>query len=967
MLRLARCIVHLLVLASFVGEARSQEPKLDGTYRVVTVGSGRYWHEDGSQDKLVSTRYQSADDFTRFVLEAQKDGTYAIKVKNSKRHLHVDHGGDKLLSTRYQPADEFTRFNLERHPDGTYSITVKGSKRPLTEGPEDRKLSTLDPAKPNLARFILIDADTVPGTKVDVLIANNQSGPVTVHEIDGADKERLVGGINARASVSFTFRVGYRIVVRDNATKKEVLRFVTSHGPNTKLALGTVPDAPKPKVDPKPDVRPPQPPAAAELVVGNDTAGVVELVWVHDGKETVYAVLKPGDNYKQATYEGHRWLLREKATNKVLREVTAKGVQVVHLGGNPKPVDPKPVNPVDPPAGGTYWLGRKTDPNKNVYTFDVPLPADFAAALLCTKPEQAKFRPGVRRYTWEADGKSYAVVENPLSWDNTLIDNGSLAYERNGVSLDAWVRFNTSDPNWPAVSAALKAQARPARSGGSWKNVTPIALRTENNTNPRVVIDFDTDRPYSVARDGASKKPWIVPAVVGEDLYVAWQAWAATSPTNRINVAKVGSAGLARGQLSALRTVNSQGQLVGFAVDESGKDYVLAARAEEFPNNPQGNFLAAVDGAWRPNVMQLFSGGAASDLNSDKFTGKTFYGITNAGSGRLAVGPRHLAATFSRRFYSPGDGLIHQEGNDMLVGRTLADVPLKAGNQVSHSFDQRLIFDGKDFVTLHQGDTYPWPGLTIEKIKTSNGQVSHFPAFTCPTFGNSVYFELGGLAAEPDGYPVLFTATRNTVAATGANERDLNRQAWDLAMVYVVRDFDTRRMPDNKFDVLGSGILANGYAQDQTFTVNGFTWNPATSQYNLPDNKTIKRRTAWLTQNSPTTKATNAKLAKLADGRYVAIWEENTLGTDAWNPWVYSTTRAALVTITGTGATKTITKGKQVELRGVRVDQGDDAVSLSIGGRPTAAWVTAGETNRQLTLHTLDADLALKSYPLRLP
>ena len=37
-----------------------------------------------------------------------------MRVKADNTYLHVDGSGDKLVSTRYQANDDFTRFRLKR-------------------------------------------------------------------------------------------------------------------------------------------------------------------------------------------------------------------------------------------------------------------------------------------------------------------------------------------------------------------------------------------------------------------------------------------------------------------------------------------------------------------------------------------------------------------------------------------------------------------------------------------------------------------------------------------------------------------------------------------------------------------------------------------------------------------------------------------------------------------------------------
>src|SRR5262249_8269328 len=151
---------------------------------------------------------------------------------------------------------------------------------------------------------------------------------------------------------------------------------------------------------------------------------------------------------------------------------------------------------------------------------------------------------------------------------------------------------------------------------------------------------------------------------------------------------------------------------------------------------------------------------------------------------------------------------------------------------------------------------------------------------------------------------------------------------------------------------------------DQEFAVNNFTYNPATLKWDKADPRNIRRRVAWLTENNATTKATSAKLVKVRDGQYVAAWEEHTFAAEQWT---YASTRAATLSIVRDGTKRSIRLGRRAELRGVRLPPGDDALALPDGASNVAAWVTAGATNRQLMLHTLDENLTHRGYPLALP
>jgi len=126
------------------------------TYRIRAKATGRYLHEDGNGDRLVSTRYQPDDDFTRFTIEDAGEGTYRIRVKADGRFLHEHGNGDQLVSTRWQFDDDFSRFTIEPIGDGTVRIRTKATGRFLHEhGLGDRIVSTRWQFDDDYSRFIL--------------------------------------------------------------------------------------------------------------------------------------------------------------------------------------------------------------------------------------------------------------------------------------------------------------------------------------------------------------------------------------------------------------------------------------------------------------------------------------------------------------------------------------------------------------------------------------------------------------------------------------------------------------------------------------------------------------------------------------------------------------------------------------------------------------------------------------------
>ena len=156
------------------------------TYQIKVKGSGRYLHEDGGGDKLVSTRYQPNDDFTKFIFERQSDGSYRIRGKASGRYLHEDGGGDKLVSTRYQPGDDFTRYLLVSQGSGTYRIKVKASGRFLHEdGGGDKLVSTRYQPNDDFTRFILEPVnESGKAQPVNLSFTNRTTYPLAIYWVN---------------------------------------------------------------------------------------------------------------------------------------------------------------------------------------------------------------------------------------------------------------------------------------------------------------------------------------------------------------------------------------------------------------------------------------------------------------------------------------------------------------------------------------------------------------------------------------------------------------------------------------------------------------------------------------------------------------------------------------------------------------------------------------------------------------
>jgi hypothetical protein len=204
-----KSLLMAFILFTFVGLTMAQ------TYQIQVKADGRYLHEDGYGDKLVSTRYQPNDDFTKFIFQRQYDGSYRIKVKASGRYLHDDGGGDRLLSTRYQPFDDFAKFILDRQNDGSYLIRVKATGRYLHEdGLGDRLLSTRYQANDNYSRFYLRPVQNNNGS-TKIRFINQTNSTVSIYWVDRG-REKFYSNLTAANAYTQQTYVNHQWRIRLN-------------------------------------------------------------------------------------------------------------------------------------------------------------------------------------------------------------------------------------------------------------------------------------------------------------------------------------------------------------------------------------------------------------------------------------------------------------------------------------------------------------------------------------------------------------------------------------------------------------------------------------------------------------------------------------------------------------------------------------------------------------------------------
>lgn len=316
----------------------------------------------------------------------------------------------------------------------------------------------------------------------------------------------------------------------------------------------------------------------------------------------------------------------------------------------------------------------------------------------------------------------------------------------------------------------------------------------------------------------------------------------------------------------------------GWARDNSGKLYAVQAK-----RNKDGDFSSNV------KVVQYDENGRPL---------KTFYLPTDNTKGYDVMDPIIPDAT-SRIIWAGGklcvhlgktqhknkaDGANHQSGIVFtLDAETMKLIPEQSATWTgSHSFDQRILFDGTHFVLADMCDNFP-RGIRLSQAG-GDGRVvftykTHYGA-TAAKRGHKVlkpgfwsndtltYTELGGLAESDHGYLVLGSSEKSFENADA--KTDLN-DSRNLFFVQVVKDFLSvpkiqRDGKDQECIVSEPLVLSRGESSPEIYF------------YDYGGGKNYQRRVGvdWLTDyhDVKKTNAVKPKLVPLGGGRYVALWEQ---------------------------------------------------------------------------------------------
>ena len=379
--------------------------------------------------------------------------------------------------------------------------------------------------------------------------------------------------------------------------------------------------------------------------------------------------------------------------------------------------------------------------------------------------------------------------------------------------------------------------------------------------------------------------------------------------------------------------IDQLAHIMGLARDESGNYYVATGVDEE--QEVEG-MNGPADGMHRPGIVKLVkfdvngcksleidvsAAREASDPNSEPIINPMV-----AATSRLVYQGGQLALIHGiNTDYDPGVGSRHQKALTTHLDATTGTVTRDSTMWVSHSFDQRLFWDGSGFIELHLGDAYP-RSIALGRFTASAGTETYDLFKAKGALGdNNTFTRLGGIApiaAGDLGYLVVFTTER------GSETAEILNGTRDLAVVRVARGF--------------AGMDKNGSA-----FVDGASTLAVTSS-----GEAVSNKLTWLTDyTAELAQADRSRLAAIDGDQFVVLWERWTGNGDDNQ---FSGTHGLV--LGGDGMVKV--PAKQVTMQ--HLLRSDDVVSLGT----SALLVTGDGTAKKLTLNLVGADLTAQAFEI---
>lgn len=369
----------------------------------------------------------------------------------------------------------------------------------------------------------------------------------------------------------------------------------------------------------------------------------------------------------------------------------------------------------------------------------------------------------------------------------------------------------------------------------------------------------------------------------------------------------------------ALTNIPMLDRVMGLASDASGNRYYAVGVDESAVVSPTYPPL----NTYRSNIVRVIKLDRAGEVqfNIDLDTARGAYDqnaemIINpmvAATARLAVGGNEIALVHGINTAPDWNinGARHQKALSTRLDASTGAITRTASVWVSHSFDQRLLYDGEGIIEHHLGDAYP------RTLVFARNHISYPLFYIKGELGeNNTHTRLGNIALienDPVYRYITLFSTENS-AQTGST---INGPR-NLAIVRI-------KGSDNSLDASLPDTL--------TVTSEGVQYT---------------NRMRWLTQylSGSNLHAERPKLIGIGGDQYVVLWEEwfNTGGSSDTFHGVYG------MVIDDHGI---ILRSAKLITAAYHLPRGDDAFLL--GNR--AAWMTGNAAGRKLYIHFVDATL----------
>jgi|GEM_PF-2948490 len=629
-----------------------------------------------------------------------------------------------------------------------------------------------------------------------------------------------------------------------------------------------------------------------------------------------------------------------------------------------------------------WFLGIPDPGQPNLIHFRTPVPQDFVDKVM---KQQSGAASAGKSYQRMVAGTEYSVLEHQIAWNPNVQQGNSVTFvtpnASGGSSVGgSWVAFSGNE--WDGFKQTL-ARNSTQYGAGPWRQAHLMVMQIPGTGPADVTINLIT--PF-VAGDSTSEQlgyaamsPRIVAVAVGNGIAVGYQTeFDGKAEAAQVDMYRPGDRGRAWSVTLPL-------QKFGGLTTDGQNIYALSALNEDL--GKELNTVTFRSGIL--NMLKLDSNGSKvweKDLNNNEVMGSNFkvgmegnavYSPFTGGTAQLAYGNGQIAVVMACN--TTPDLPIQSRHQRAVFFAVNADNGSGSASQsetsLRHSFDQRAIFDGLDFVFADIGDTgwyMPAAGITLRKGLPIDKKTSFAPdkiaegVYVYARHGdmtatsNFSFTSLGDIVYDQKGYGVLFTSQKEIYAPPADGYQTPVQAPRQLAFVHVVESFDTvqdatssaseapvARLGNVQMDVGGKPERINITKN----VVDSVGVNAGPYPHPTRSNTTFNQQgVVWLTQLGNGVSAERPKMVRLSNGAFLALWEE----------WTYQGTGQDLAY----NETKAFLQGagpRPARVINARLNpSGADRIFVR-GDK--ANWITAGSDGR-LTLNQVDSDLNLSSIIL---